>query len=447
LKKLRFPDPLVLLVCCVLLAALASYLVPAGEYDRVVDEATGRTVVVAGTFQHVDPAPVGFFAAIVALPLGLIDAAEVVFLIFLIGAAFTVVDATGALRGGIEWLMHRMRGSDLWILPIVSLPFAIGGVIENLQEEMIALIPVLLILTRRLGLPPLAAALVTIGPAMIGSAFSPMNPFQVGIAQGIAELPLMSGWGLRVILLVLALAFWMISTMRWAQRVRTEPEEVPGEHDSALNVRHVAILALVGSTFSFLVYGILGRGWGFNEMSALFFIMGVVVGLVGRLGLQGTASAYAQGFRDMAYAAMVVGFARAIFVVLSEGRIVDSIVHALFTPIENLPTMLAALGMMVAHLFIHFPVPSVSGHAVLTMPILVPLGDLLGISRQVVVLAYQSSAGLADLVIPTNGSLLAILAAGGLRYDEWIKWTFPRFLVLLAGGAVAVLVAVAIGWQ
>ena len=203
----------------------------------------------------------------------------------------------------------------------------------------------------------------------------------------------------------------------------------------------------IAGTFSLLIYGLLGRGWGFNEMSALFFIMGVAVGLIGRLGIDGTANAYARGFRDMAYAAIVVGFARAIFVVLSEGRIVDSIVHALFTPIESLPTMLSAMGMMAAHLLIHFPVPSVSGHAVLTMPILVPLGDLLGLSRQVVVLAYQSSAGLADLVIPTNGSLLAILAAGGLRYDEWIRWTFPRFLILLAGGAIAVIIAVAIGWQ
>jgi len=438
---------LVLLVACVLLAALASYLLPAGQYEREVDEATGRTVVVAGTFHSVEASPVNFFRAMVGLPQGLIDAAEVVFLIFLVGAAFTVVDATGALRGGIESLMHRMRGADLWILPVVSLAFAAGGVIENLQEEVIALMPVALILTRRLGLPPLTAALITIGPAMVGSAFSPMNPFQVGIAQGIAELPLMSGWGLRVILLILALAFWMASTMRWAKRVRTEPELDAGGESAGLEARHVVILLLVAGTFSLLIYGLLGMGWGFNEMSALFFIMGVAVGLIGRLGIDGTANAYARGFRDMAYAAIVVGFARAIFVVLSEGRIVDSIVHALFTPIESLPTMLSAMGMMAAHLLIHFPVPSVSGHAVLTMPILVPLGDLLGLSRQVVVLAYQSSAGLADLVIPTNGSLLAILAAGGLRYDEWIRWTFPRFLILLAGGAIAVMVAVAIGWQ
>ena len=155
---------------------------------------------------------------------------------------------------------------------------------------------------------------------------------------------------------------------------------------------------------------------------------------------------YGRGFRDIACAAIVVGFARAIFVVLSDGQIVETIVHGLFTPIVGLPATLSALGMMAAHLVIHFPVPSVSGHAMLTMPVLVPLGDLLGLSRQVVVLAYQCSAGVADLVVPTNGSLLAILAAAGLRYDEWIRWVFPRFLVLLGLGALGVVTGITIGF-
>jgi uncharacterized ion transporter superfamily protein YfcC len=173
--------------------------------------------------------------------------------------------------------------------------------------------------------------------------------------------------------------------------------------------------------------------------------MGIIAGLMGRLGVTGTAEAYAEGFRGMAYAAVLIGFARAIFVVLEDGRIVDTVVHGLFTPIEGLPVAVSAIGMMFAHIAVHVPIPSVSGQAVLTMPVLVPLSDLLGMSRQVTVLAYQYGAGLTDLVTPTNGALLAILAAGGVRYDEWMRFTFPRFLVLLALGGVSIMIAIAIG--
>ena len=154
-----------------------------------------------------------------------------------------------------------------------------------------------------------------------------------------------------------------------------------------------------------------------------------------------------EGFRSMAYAALLVGFARAIFVVLDDGRIIDTIVHAMFTPIESLPVALSALGMAAAHTIVHVPVPSVSGQAVLTMPVLVPLSDLLGLSRQVAVLAYQYGAGLCDLITPTNGALMAILASSGVRFEEWIRFVMPRYLVLLGLGVVSILVGVAIGLQ
>ncbi len=444
-SRLRFPNPIILLTGCVLLAALATWWLPPGEYDRRVDEATGREVVVAGTFHPVEPAPVGFFDAMVALPRGMIDAAEIVFLILLVGGAFTVVDKTGALRAGITWLADALGGRRLLLLPVISLPFAAGGVLYNLQEEIIALVPVVLLLMRRLGYPPLGAALVSIGPAMVASAFSPMNPFQVGLAQRIAEVPLLSGWQFRTVLLVLALALWIGSTMRWAKRNATAPEETDALKSEPLGWRDTAILVTVAVTFVILVWGILGLEWGFNEMSGLFFVMAFVVGAIARLGLEGTAVAYGEGFRDMAFAAVVVGLARAIYVVLADGRIVDTIVHGLFTPISGLPLAVSALGMLAGHVLIHFPVPSVTGHAVLTLPILVPLSDLLGLSRDVTVLAYQVGAGLGDLVVPTNGSLLAVLAAAKLRYEDWIAWTLPRYLALLALGSAAVLLAVALG--
>jgi uncharacterized ion transporter superfamily protein YfcC len=195
-----------------------------------------------------------------------------------------------------------------------------------------------------------------------------------------------------------------------------------------------------------VIWGLANLGWGFDQLSAAFFVMGVAVGLVSRLGFGGTAAAYTRGFREMAYAALLIGFARAIYVVLEQGRVIDTIVHGMFVPIEGLPRLVTAVGMVGAHAIVHVPVPSVSGQAVLTMPLLVPLSDLLELSRQVTVLAYQVGAGLCDLVTPTNGALMAVLAAAKVRYDEWLWFVLPLYAALLALGAVAIAVAIAIGW-
>ncbi len=205
------------------------------------------------------------------------------------------------------------------------------------------------------------------------------------------------------------------------------------------------VLCLVAATFGVMVWGILTRDWGFNEMSGLFFGMGIAAGLLAGLGVGGTADAFVKGFRDMAMAALLIGFARAIFVVLEDGHIVDTIVHALVTPLGELPSFASALGMVAAQVAIHFPVPSMSGQAVLTMPVLVPVSDLLGLSRQVTVLAYQYGAGVTDMIIPTSGSLMAILAAAGVRYDDWLRWVLPVWAMLILLGMLGVALGIAVG--
>ncbi|MCH7825255.1 MAG: YfcC family protein, partial [Acidobacteria bacterium] len=364
---------------------------------------------------------------------------------FLIGGAFTVVDETGALRRGVTSLVRTLGGHDLLVIPVVLIFFAIGGVVENMHEEIIPLIPVLLILTRRLGFTPVVAVAMSVGAAVVGSAFSPINPFQVQIAQHLAQLPLGSGALFRSVFLVLALALWIGMTMRYAQRERRAPEDVEDSGEAGIAGKDWVIFGLVGATFGILVVGLLRWGWDFNQLSGAFFIMGVLIGLLAGMGVTGTAEAYVRGFQGMAYAALLIGFARAIFVVLADGRIVDTIVRAMFTPLEELPLLASSLGMVVAQAIIHVPVPSVSGQAVLTMPLLVPLSDLLGLSRQVVVLAYQYGAGLCDMMTPTNGALLAMLAAAGVRYEDWIKFTLPLYLALIALGTVSIAIAIAIG--
>jgi uncharacterized ion transporter superfamily protein YfcC len=430
----------------VLLAAALSYVVPAGAYDRRDDPATGRAVVVPGSFHRVPAAPVGPFRAVVGIPKGIADAAAVVALIFLVGGAFAVVERTGALAWGVHRLVDAVGGRPLVVIPIVSLAFAAGGALENMQEEIIAFVPVLVVLAGRLGLEPLTAAAMSVGAAAVGSAFSPVNPFQVGIAQKLAELPLFSGWAYRTALLAAALALWIAFTVRHARRTRRppaaeEPDGAPPEQGRA-----GIVLGLVVAAFALLVLGIARFGWGFDELSALFLVMGVVAGFVAGLGLAGTADAFAEGFRAMAPAALLVGFARAISVVLADGRILDTIVHAAVTPIAGLPVALSATAMIGAHLVIHVPVPSVSGQAALTLPILVPVADLIGLSRQVTVLAYQTGAGLCELVTPTNGALMAILAAAGVRFEGWLRFALPATAALVLLGAAAVWLGVAVGY-
>ncbi len=446
-RRPRFavPHPLVLLTVCVGLAALASHLLPAGEYERRLDEVSGQLMVVPGTYQEVEPNPVGPFDAIVALPRGIAEAVSVIALVFLIGGAFTVVDETGALKRGITSLVRALRGRDLLVIPLVSLFFATGGVVENMQEEIIPLIPVLLILSRRLGFTPMVAVAMSAGAAFVGSAFSPINPFQVAIAQRLAELPLASGAVFRIVFLLIALAFWIGMTMRYARRTRGRREAVDEGDAEGVRPSDLGIFALVLATFALAVVGMIVWHWGFDELSAAFFIMGVIVGLLAGMRLTGTAEAYVRGFRGMAYSALLIGFARSIYVVLQDGRVVDTIVQAMFTPLEGLPVMASAFGMVAAQTVIHVPVPSVSGQAVLTMPLLVPLSDLLGMSRQVTVLAYQYGAGLCELLTPTNGALMAILASAGVRYEEWIRHVIPLYLGLVALGLVAISVALGMG--
>ncbi|WP_324676891.1 YfcC family protein [Hymenobacter sp. GOD-10R] len=445
MKTMRFPHPLVLLVGFIVLAMLLSYVLPAGQFVRHTDPATQREVVAPGSYHHVPATPVSLLGALVAVPQGMAGAADVIFFVFLTGGAFTVVDQTGALRRGVDWLVARFRGREALVIPLISLLFATMGALENMQEEIIPLVPILLVLMRRLGYPTLTAAAVSLGSAAVGAAFSPINPFQVGIAQKLAQLPLLSGGGFRLVVLALALLLWIGGTMRYAKRYQVAPvfEELPNDSPASVG-RHGLILLLLLATFGGFTYGILKLEWGFEQMGALFFVLGVAAGLLGGLGLNGTAEAFIAGFRDLAFSALLIGFARAIFIVLEQGHIVDTIVNGLSAPLAQLPVALSALGMIGLHTAVHLPVPSVSGQAVLTMPILTPLSDLIGLPRQVTVLAYQYGAGLCELITPTNGALMAIVAACGVRFDAWWKFVLPLYLGLLGLGAAAVVVGIAL---
>lgn len=420
-------------------------MLPAGEYERRDDPATGRRVVVAGTYHTVDPTPVGPFAAAIAVPAGFVEAADVVAVVLFVGGAWVVVDRLGTLGRLVAMLVGRVRRRGLIAIPVIAFFFAAMGALENMQEEIIPLVPVLLVLGRGLGVNAVSVVAMSAGAAMVGSAFGPTNPFQAGIAMKLAELPAMSGGGLRLAMFVVSFVLWVGWTLRYATRTRIgEDESGPGpmaapklegrRRDSGL--KDVLILLLVVSPMAAYVYGALELGWFFNELSAGFFIAGMAAGLIGGMGLTGTTRAYLEGMQGLLPAAVMVGVARSITVVLADGHVIDTILQGLAAPLSQASPQVAALLMIPFHAVIHVAVPSVSGHAVLTMPVLVPLSDLLGISRQVTVLAYQTGAGLTDMLTPTNGALMAVLLAAGVSYQQWIRFA-------AVGVAIALLVGIA----
>jgi uncharacterized ion transporter superfamily protein YfcC len=443
--RLSFPHPLALMVGCILIAAALTWVLPAGNYERREDSVTGRNVVVPGTYTRVESQPVGSFGAMVAIPKGIIDAASVIALIFLIGGGFTVVERTGTFLRLVNGLVRRLRGRGLLVIPVTSMAFAVGGIMIQTQEELIAFVPLLLLLSRQLGFTAVTAVAMSLGAAAVGAAFSPVNPFQVIIAQKLAELPPGSGLGFRMAFLLPALGLWISGTTYYARRTRVVPEAPTADERVPLDWRDITVLLAIVAAFAVYFYGAQRLGWEFNELAALFFVVGVLAGLLGGLGIGKTAEAFADGFRSVALAALLVGFARAIYVVLNEGQIVDTIVHGLFTPIAGLPPTVAALGMMVLQTALHVPVPSTSSQAVLTMPLLVPLSDLIGLSRQVTVLAYQYGAGLCDVITPTNGALMAMLAASGVRYEDWFRFAVPLCAGLMVLAALALTLGASIG--
>jgi uncharacterized ion transporter superfamily protein YfcC len=438
----RLPHPLLLLIAAVLAAAVLTWLLPAGEYSRRDDPVTHRSVVVAGTYHAVPRAPVGPFAAAVAIPRGFVEAADVIAVVLLVGGAWVVVDRLGTLGRLVTLLVASFRKRGLIAIPVISLFFATMGALENMQEEIIPLIPVLLVLGRGIGIDAVSVVAMSAGAAMIGSAFGPTNPFQAGIAMKLAQLPAASGGALRLAMFVVAVLLWIAWTMRYAASTRTAMSDAREDVDAPerFSARDGLLLLLVISPMAAYVYGSIALGWGFNELSAGFFVAGMLAGVLGGLGLEGTTFAYLEGMQTLLPAAMLIGVARSISLVLADGHVIDTILQAISTPLAHAPGVVAALLMVPAHGIVHVFVPSVSGQAVLTMPVFVPLSDLLGVSRQVTVLAFQTGAGLTELLTPTNGALMAVLLAAGVPYQKWLRFAVVGVAIMLSVGIAGMFV-------
>ena len=428
-----------LLLAGVAVAACLTWIIPAGTYERRTDPGSGRPVVIAGTYKPTARAPVGPVATIVAVPRGIVSGGEVVLTILFVGGAFALLDATGALARLVGALAGGARHPRL-IIVVVSLLFATLGALEDIHEEIIALVPVLLTLSGTLGFGAVTSVAISIGAAVVGAAFGPTNPFLTAIALRFAEIPPLSRPGLRFALLVIAVAVWIVWTL--AMIPRDDLRATTSTRESAPpSARDVLLFALCILPFIPYVIGVIQWDWGFNELSATFLVVGFIVGVVSGRSLSESAAAFLESMKAMLPAALFVGVARGISVVLTDGRVLDTIVYGLATPLAHAPGTAAALLRIPAHALLHVPLPSVSGQAVLTMPIMAPLADLLGVSRDSAVIAYQTGAGLMDMITPTDGALLAILLGAGVPYGRWLRFAVPGALLVGVVGVVGVVLA------
>lgn len=458
-KKITMPHIYVLITCIILVCAAATWVLPSGEFDRVKNEA-GRMVVVPGTFHVVESAPVGPFGALKAIYTGMENAASVVFFVFISYASISIIISTGAFNGLVAGLLRLFKGSSrVAIIPIFIA--VIGGASSTigLFEETLPFIPIFVGIAIAMGYDALVGmAIVALG-AGLGYSGAAMNPFTVGIAQGIAELVPMSGAGYRVVCHLAMIAVASLYTMRYALRIEADPtkslvyggdfskfemsEKALEEHP--FGIREKLVLLTLAGGIALIVYGSKVHHWYFTELCAVFICMGVVSAALMGWGPNAIAERMASGFGEIAMACMMIGLARGILIVLREGRIIDTVVYGMSLPLAAFPRWVAGEAMLLIQTLLNFLIPSGSGQAATSMPIMAPLSDLLGISRQVAVLAFQFGDGISNVLWPTAFAPV-ICGIAGVRLEKWWRWFVPLFLMILLTQAILIAVAIQIGW-
>jgi len=442
----NFPNAFVILIGVILFAWILTYIIPQGSYVRIVDEGSGISRVVNNSYEQIDTVSPSFFDLLVSIPKGISERADLIVLILLIGGCFYIIEKTEAFNQGLVKLVSSLKGKESLALIIIAALFTAGGATIGLQEEVVALIPILLLFGKSLGYNAFTMIFASYGSTVIGSSFSPSNPFGVIIAQKEAALPLLSGSSLRLTTLLVAFVVWVVYLLYYANRNRIDKIQMPDQNVSMTQSSKI-ILVLLGLTFSIVIFGIIQFDWGFSEMSGCFFALGILSGLIAKMGWNKTGEIYVAGMKEMVFACVIIGLANSISILLEDGMIMDTIVYGLFGPLQNFSPAVSGVLMMVSHTILHFPVPSYSGQAILTLPILVPLSDLIGLSRQICVLAYQYGAIMPDMIVPTNGALMAIIAIAKIPYNKWFKSALKPTSLMLLIGAVTIIVAVAMGYN
>ena len=461
-KKKRFKVPHTYVIICIiiLIMAVLTYVVPAGSYERVKDEVTGRTVVDPDTFQYVDSNPVKPFDLFKDVTLGMQAVSDIIFFMFIISGSFNIIISTGALESGISRVAVKFRNSGIFLIPIVICIFAVFGFTIGMAEETIIFVTLGVMLARALGYDAVVGTAMILLGAACGFTCGALNPFTVGVAQGLAELPIFSGIAFRFFILAVMIVVTSWYIMRYAKKVKDNPElsivadlEKQEAHKALdlselpeLTTRHVLVLLALAAGFISIVVGVFNFGWYMDEIATAFLITGLAGGIIGGYGPSTLAEKFVAGAKDIVFGALVVGLARVILLVMQDGLILDTIVHGLSQVVLKLPKGATAMGMYVVQSLINYLIPSGSGQAAATMPIMVPLADVVGMNRQIAVLAFQFGDGFSNLLWPT-GFMVIACAMAKIPLSKYYKWLLPFYGLCFIVQVIFLEIAVAIGYN
>lgn len=457
-EKKGFPVPhvYVILLSLILVCSLLSYVIPAGKYDMMTVGA--REVVDASTYHVVESTPVTLMQLLSAVPRGMTESAQVIFFIFIVGGAFAILEKTGAIEAGIGKVCQLLGKRTLLLLPVIVLLFSMGGAVFGMSEETIPFIPIFVSMCIAMGYDSITGTAIVFCGAAAGYAGAFMNPFTLQVAQGIAGLPILSGMGYRIMMYVAYLVLTSCFIMAYASRIKKNPEKSPmyledraREDIIDLNNlkpfggREKAILTVFAAAIVLLVYGVISWGWYMDEISALFIGMAIVIAAVARMTPNAFAVTFGEGMAGIASGALVIGFARGLLVVMTDGNILHTILHAVAGALSDLPSIVSALGMYIFQCLLNFLVPSGSGQAAVSIPIMAPLGDLVGVTRQTTCIAFQLGDAISNIFTPTSGFFMAGLALARIPWTKWARWILPLIAMQYVLGGVFVVIAHLIG--
>ena len=462
----RFPTAYTILFALIILIAALTWIIPAGQYERVMDTALDREVAVAGSYALVERNPQGFVDVMLAPIAGFYNpdsyaanAIDVALFVLFLGGFLGVVNATGAVDTGIRAAMSRMKGREIWMIPILMTLFALGGTTYGMAEETLAFYAILIPVMIAAGYDAVTGVAVILIGAGIGVLGSTINPFATVIASDAAGIPFTDGIVLRLVILVAGLAICAAFVMRYAQRVKDDPsrsvvshqidahkrlflqDTAEGETDDVLSGTQKLVLLLFAATFAVMIWGVASQDWWMARMSALFLGAAIVTGIIARMGEKKLTGSFVEGARDLLGVALVIGLARGIVVIMEQGMIADTILHSAEATLGGLGELAFINLMFWIEAGMSFLVPSSSGLAVLSMPILAPLADFADVGRDLVVTAYQSANGLVNLINPTFAVVIGGLAIGRVSYDRWLAFIWPLLVLLIVLITVAISIA------
>lgn len=452
-RKFVMPDAFIIIFGIVVLAALSTYILPAGSYER--ETIDGVTTVVPDSYSTVESNPANLMDIFKSVQLGMIEAANIIFLIFVIGGIVQVINSTGAIDSGINTLIDKTKGRYMLLIASVSGIFGVLASLGLAANAVIAFIPIGIALARSLKLDAIVGiATVYLGyySGMIAGIF---DPSILGLAQTIAELPLFSGMLLRVFIFIALITATILYINRYAKKVKNNPEksimgdtpfgslkEEPIETLQGGKTNFTSTQKLVLFTFvafiGIFIYGAFTMGWSINELVGIFLMMGIVIAMIARINPNQFVRTFIKGAQSITYGALVVGLARAVIVILEDGVVLDTVVHAAMVPLGETTLFIGAQLLFFFNMAFNLIVTSGTGQAAIIMPVMVPIVDLLGLTRQTGVLILMLGDGFTNIITPTSGVLMAVLAVGGVSWTKWIRFAFPLLLIWIVIGIVAV---------